>query len=230
MPNGGNSAQVEALESRLFLSAAAGGTVRGLVFSDSNGDGARSKGEAGLRDFTVYLDANANATRDAGEATATTRANGSYQFRGVAPGSHAVRVELPFLAAATGDGAAPVVAAGRRAARVEPLGVTGAGQIRGTVSEIMGVELPQVVGPAVAVRVFVDSNGDGRWQRRERSTRTDPAGHYAFTGLFAGDFRVIAHRKGWGTREQYFDATLGPAFSTTEFASFQIYWLGPGGK
>jgi SdrD B-like protein len=226
----GNTALVEGLESRLFLSAApqVGGTVRGLVFTDGDGNGVRSRGEAGVPGITVFLDADASGTRDANEPAATTGSGGAYVFRGVAPGRYDVRVEVPEAASATGGGGAfVVVATGRRPVKVKPLGIAGTAEIRGTVSEIMGLELPQVVGPAVGVRVFMDANQDGRWQKGERWAKTDAAGHYAFTGLFAGDYPIFVRRKGWATRGGEFGAAVGGEFSNTGSASFQIYWLGP---
>src|SRR5437764_7707255 len=74
-----NTALVEGLESRVFLSAAhqAGGAVRGMVFSDGDRNGVRSRGETGLPGITVVLDADASGTRNANEpATITGRTGG----------------------------------------------------------------------------------------------------------------------------------------------------------
>jgi hypothetical protein len=62
-------------------------SISGTLYNDSNGSGSRDAGEAGLGNWIVFLDANANGTLDPTEANATTGANGSYSLTGLRPGS-----------------------------------------------------------------------------------------------------------------------------------------------
>ena len=67
------------------------GAARGVVFLDRNADGIRQADEVGLAGRLVYLDLNASGTLDAGEPTATTGADGSFLFPGVAQGTATIR-------------------------------------------------------------------------------------------------------------------------------------------
>ena len=87
----------------------AGGTIRGRVFNDVNGDGDLADGLA-INEATVYLDANYNGLLDADERTVTTDASGQYQFLAVPPGVHHIRQELvaPNIQTLPVDGIAPI--------------------------------------------------------------------------------------------------------------------------
>src|SRR5262249_47186767 len=71
------------------------GSIRGTVWDDFNGDGSRAAGDTGLAGRTVYLDQNQNGQFDAGEASTTTAADGTYAFTGLAPGTYYVAEVLP---------------------------------------------------------------------------------------------------------------------------------------
>ncbi len=77
--------QAEHLEDRQMLA-----TISGTVFNDLNADGVKNTGESGQSGWTVYLDADGNGQLDTGETTATTAADGSYSFGGLAAGTYAV--------------------------------------------------------------------------------------------------------------------------------------------
>ena len=66
------------------------GSISGVQFDDTNGNGQRDAGEAGLAGFTVFIDANANSQLDAGERSTVTAADGSYVFAGLRPGAYQV--------------------------------------------------------------------------------------------------------------------------------------------
>jgi hypothetical protein len=54
------------------------GSVSGVVFEDLNQDGIRNENEPGLGGQVVWVDTNGNGVADAGEASTTTAADGSY--------------------------------------------------------------------------------------------------------------------------------------------------------
>src|SRR4051812_35043245 len=71
------------------------GRIFGVVFDDTNGNGARDTGEPSLvRGRTVFLDANENGTLDAGERQMTTQVDG-YWFDNLLPGRYVVRLVVP---------------------------------------------------------------------------------------------------------------------------------------
>jgi len=81
----------EILEPRTLLS----GSISGQVWNDLNANGLLDSGEPGLAGRVVYLDQNRNRVRDAGEASATTDANGLYTFANLAAGQYFVGEEVP---------------------------------------------------------------------------------------------------------------------------------------
>ena len=66
--------------------------VTGTVYMDADRDGGRDAGELGLGGWTVFADANANGLLDDGEATALTNERGRYALSGMGPGSYQVRI------------------------------------------------------------------------------------------------------------------------------------------
>ena len=77
--------QAERLEDRQLLA-----TISGAVFNDLNADGLKNAGESGQSGWTVYLDADGNGQLGTGETSATTAADGSYSFDGLAAGTYTV--------------------------------------------------------------------------------------------------------------------------------------------
>ena len=77
--------QAERLEDRRLLTA-----ISGQVFNDLNADGLKDTGESGQSGWTVYLDADGNGQLGTGETSATTAADGSYSFDGLAAGTYTV--------------------------------------------------------------------------------------------------------------------------------------------
>ena len=66
------------------------GTLQGTTWNDLNGNRRQDTGEAGLADWTVYLDANANGTLDDGEVATLTNENGDYTFSDLSAGTYTV--------------------------------------------------------------------------------------------------------------------------------------------
>lgn len=87
--------------SLFLLNPTAQGQITGSVWLDANHNGIRDAGESGLAGVTVFLDANNNGVLDAGETAVMTDAQGQYLLAGVQPGSYRVRQVLPNGDAAT---------------------------------------------------------------------------------------------------------------------------------
>jgi len=69
--------------------------VRGNVFDDGNGDGARQVTEQGLPGVRVYIDENNNGEFDAGERSRLTNRVGDWRFAGLLPGKYRIRIDMP---------------------------------------------------------------------------------------------------------------------------------------
>jgi len=78
---------VEGLESRTLFA-----NISGVVFTDTNGNGAQSgSSEKGLSGWTVYLDLDNSGTKNSGDKSATTKSDGKFSFSSIAPGTYHVR-------------------------------------------------------------------------------------------------------------------------------------------
>ncbi len=81
------------------------GNLGGILFDDLNKNNTRDANETGLKDWTVYIDANSNSSLDDGEKTAVTGTTGAYSFSDVKIGAVKIGVQMRL-----GYGAANVVA------------------------------------------------------------------------------------------------------------------------
>ena len=75
--------------------AASVGTITGLTYYDSNGNGSFTPGEAGLPGYGVFIDTNNNGVLDPTEVQVFTDANGIYTFNGLAAGTYTITQILP---------------------------------------------------------------------------------------------------------------------------------------
>jgi len=69
------------------------GTVRGYVFDDTNHNGVRDTGEAGLFNFRVFIDLDNDGVLDLNEPTAHTNSAGRYEIADVLPGDYRIRLK-----------------------------------------------------------------------------------------------------------------------------------------
>jgi hypothetical protein len=66
--------------------------ITGFVFNDSNGDGIRQNGEAGLTGWSVYIDLNNSGMPDSADRVTITNSLGTFSFTNIPSGNYALRV------------------------------------------------------------------------------------------------------------------------------------------
>lgn len=169
----------------------AGGTLAGQVFVDTNGNGSRNSGEAGLGSRTVYLDANNNGRRDTGERSATTDAAGNYSFTGLAAGTYVIAEELPSgwsQTLPTSNGRFQVQLTTGQSRAGFDFGNFQVMTIRGTIFDDTNFNFQRDTGEAGLSGwwVILDSNRNNQWDPGELMARTDSAGNYTLSGLGVG--------------------------------------------
>lgn len=157
----------------------AAGTVAGSVFEDTNGDGSRDPGEAGIGGVTVRL------TGTAGQRTTTTSGDGSYQFPGTAPGTYTVEEFDPVGFTSTTPNVRTVnLAAGGTAGA--SFGDQASGTVGGVVYEdVNGNGLQEAGEPGlggVSIRLLATVG--------QVSTVTGGDGTYRFTSVIPGSYTV----------------------------------------
>lgn len=125
------------------------GRISGVKFDDTNGNGVRDEGEAGLAEWTIYLDLNENGELDDGEPLTTTDAEGAYEFNGLSVGSYRVR---------------EVVKDGWTQTLPES-GEYAEGVVSGSVLE--GRDFGNFEDVTIIVYKWEDWDGDGEWDENE---------------------------------------------------------------
>ncbi len=177
-------------------------SVGNYVWNDANGDGVQDATEQPISGVTVFIDLDADGTRDANEPFATTNASGGYQITGLVPGNYTVAIDVATLPAdvthtgdpdVTKDGKTSVTLAAGVPNTTTDFGYQGTACISAVVfldRDASGIlDAGESAIPGVAV--FLDFNGDGIRQGNEPQTTTDSAGAYGFTGLIPGTYTVV---------------------------------------
>jgi Ca2+-binding RTX toxin-like protein len=178
------------------------GSITGIKFNDLDGNGTQAAGELGVAGVTVFLDTNNNTILDAGEASATTGANGSFTFPNLAAGTYNVREVVPAnsqpttpnpvsVTLAAGQTTPAVVNFGNQQIPVPTPSVLGSiAGVKFNDSDGNGTQTAGELGVA-GVTVFLDTNNDGILNAGEISaTTTSPLGSFNFPNLPAGAYNV----------------------------------------
>lgn len=194
-----------------YAPAAGAGVIGDRVWSDANGNGAQDAGEVGIGSVTLDLynagaDAQCNTADDAKLASATTAADGSYLFAGLAAGKYCVRVtdtggKLTGLTQ-TKAPTQPVNLAAGEVYLDADFGYQGlCGEVgdlvfydanRNGVYEPAGGQEKGISGVTLSLTV---GGPDGNFGTADdvtvATTTTDASGAYLFTGLASGNFQVV---------------------------------------
>ena len=178
----------------------AGLAILGIKFNDRNADGIRQPGEEGLPNVSILLEpaTSTNGTFDAsaGEAVASTDANGAFSFVDLVPGNYVLTETVP---------------GGFRPTTPNPLGVNLTGNRNVNVSfgntalvgsRIVGCKYLDIDNdgfrdgdePGIKnVRIYLDTNGNGQRDAGELNTLTDINGSWSFD-VTPGTYRVREER------------------------------------
>jgi hypothetical protein len=178
------------------------GSVGGRIFNDLFLTGsADAAGAPGLRGVRVLL-------RGANVASLTTDASGLYEFRNLPPGNYTLEIDPASLPADF-----------RLPARLSwPV----------TLSPLQGffTDIPLAAQRAVSGVVFLDRDGDGRFEPArdlplagarvaagKAGTVTDAGGSYLLRGLPAGHITLLVTRQNGESREVSLDLGPNPSFT-----------------
>ena len=183
------------------------GEIGDYVWADLDHDGIQDSGEPPLAGVIVYLDLDTDGIRDAGEPYETTDTNGLYRIDGLGEGTYRVAVDkatLPAGLLATYDldgGLDSVASASLSNGQVRldlDFGYFGTSTIGDRVwldEDSDGVQDAGEAGiPAVTLRLYEAGPDDALGTGDDvlmGLTTTDAHGGYIFTGLLAGDYRVV---------------------------------------
>ncbi|MGB7158682.1 MAG: DNRLRE domain-containing protein [Tepidisphaeraceae bacterium] len=168
-----------------------GGTVRGRVFNDLDGDRQQGPGEINLSNRTVYVDLNQNGAIDAGEPSAISNANG-YNIAGVPAGSQQVRQVLPadwLQTTPLNNGPSTVTLTPGQLVFAASFGTRyNFATLDGNVFEDLDGDGVQETGegPLAGFTGFLDANNNAFFDTGERSAVSNSAGIFQIDQVMAG--------------------------------------------
>jgi uncharacterized repeat protein (TIGR01451 family) len=169
-------------------------TIAGTIYEDANANGTKDAGEPGISGRQLFFDADDDASAGAGEATAVSGAGGTYVLTGIAPGSGRIRGSLPAGFVRTQpvlNGYLQTVSSSD-ALTGRDFGGYRVGSIAGHTANDLngnGVDDPGEPGKA-GWTMYLDADNDGVLDTGELTALTDSAGDYRFDNLVPATYRV----------------------------------------
>jgi CshA-type fibril repeat protein len=162
----------------------------GTVSEDADASGLVDAGEHGYEGRVVYLDSDGDGTRDDGEPSTTTAADGTYAFTNLAVGPYTVRLDLPAGTTCSVPGACAfsgTLASGQSAGPLD-FGAWRSGSISGLVFNDRDGDGTRDAGEPVRadVPVFADLDDDGEADAAEPAALTGADGRYTLTAVRPG--------------------------------------------
>ena len=230
------------------------GSLRGVVFSDVNGNGDRDVDpitgdflEPGLEGWVLFLDDNGNSLLDDGELSTLTDSDGEYDFLSVPFGTYHLVEQMQ-------DGWSPsperfsdqfVTVFGGDTTTAEPFanftvmdgsisGLVWNDINRNGVRDFNALTGEFIDPPLGNWTVYLDLDRNGLISIDEPVVLTDAMGSYLFTGLQVGEYKVReVVSAGWETSAEFDDAQDVFVFSGTEtvaadFANYDVSFAAPG--
>ena len=219
------------------------GSITGIKFNDTNGNGTQDTGEIGIPGVTIFLDTNNNGTADTGETQATTGTTGSYSFPNLQPGTYNVREVVPtgFTATTPNPRTVPLDPGQTSTANFgyQPVPPTPAPTPtppttpvqQGSISGLKfndgngnGTQDAEETGLS-GWQIFLDANGNNSLDSGETTVTTDNSGNYSFNNLNPGTYNVReVQQTGWTQttiNPEPVNLDSGESSSEINFGNFQ---------
>jgi len=177
------------------------GSISGIKFRDTNGNGIRDSGEIKLPGWTIYLDTDDDGIRDPGEPFIVTDRSGRYEFAGLLAGTYHVREVLQdgWVQTTPADGKHTVTIVSGSEISGKDFG-NRLGEIRGIKFEDVNGNGVKDAGEKVLQgwKIYLDLNNNGKLDTKEPSKITDKNGEFWFMDLAPGTYTVREVMKnGW---------------------------------
>jgi hypothetical protein len=183
-----NRALIETLEPRTLFAS----IISGMVYMEQDADGLRGPKERGLAHTRVYLDSNVDGKWQSSEASIFTDSKGRYSFTAQKSGVYRVRVVVGKGLRQTSQSYYDISASGNDIHVANDFGLTRTAVVRGVVfDDVNGDGQRQTSERGMAgVRIYIDKNNNGKFDKKERTRLTDGDGEWGFSGLQAGKYRI----------------------------------------
>jgi len=179
------------------------GSVSGIAFNDTNGNGSRDTGETLAAGITVYLDQNGDRTLSAGEAFTTTDTNGAFSFpnlppsttydvRAVPPEGQSLTNGTQFITLNSGVNYTQIKLGLGVPVVVPPPPVISNASITGRFFQDLNQNnlIDNGETGVAGATVYLDTNNNNVLDAGETSQVTAADGSFSFTGLPAGAYHL----------------------------------------
>jgi protocatechuate 3,4-dioxygenase beta subunit len=206
-------------------------SISGKKYNDMNGNGVLDAGDAGLPNWTIFLDANGNGTLDGGETNVQTDANGDYSFQNIMAGTYKVReVQQAGWVQTTSNPADFTAMSGNNATDVN-FGNFQRISISGQKYEDLNGNGTKDGGENGLQNwtIFFDANDNGTLDGGETNLTTDVNGNYTFTNVSPGTYKVReVVQSGWmrtSSNPSDISAVSGSNVSGINFGNFKLFTI-----
>jgi uncharacterized protein (DUF2141 family) len=219
------------------------GTISGIKFNDTNGNGTQDTGEIGIPGVTIFVDTNNNGTPDTGETQATTGTEGSYSLPNLQTGTYNVREVVPTGFRATtpnprrvpldpgqtstanfGNQQVPPTPTPSPTPPTTPVPQGSISGLKFNDGNGNGTQDAQETGLS-GWQIFLDANGNNSLDSGETTVTTDNSGNYSFSNLNPGTYNVReVQQTGWTqttTNPALVNLGSGESRSGINFGNFQ---------
>jgi subtilisin-like proprotein convertase family protein len=168
--------------------------IRGSIYSDANANATRDAGETGLAGVTVYLDVDNSNSLNAGDVSVLSNAQGDYAFDPLTFGSYVVRVVVPTNSVLTQPASGLYAVTLSTGALVAEGRVFGVVQpfVTGLVFDDANANGVQDAGEAALqnVQVYDDVNNNSSRDPSELAVNTNASGVYNLAPLALGSHTI----------------------------------------
>ena len=178
------------------------GSVAGVVWRDTDGDGVKDSGESGFSGVRVFIDADNDGIFDSTEKNVLTDSGGNYKFTGLLPATYRIRRLIPsgWRSSAPSAGYHSVTIQVGVNTTGKNFGLTQTTLVSGSVFNDANSNALRDSGESglSGWRVYVDANRNGVLDAGERSVLTNSNGDWSFNALAAGTYQIrIVQQSGW---------------------------------
>ncbi|MCY2963259.1 MAG: hypothetical protein NT069_06325 [Planctomycetota bacterium] len=224
------------------LSGTASTTIVGTVYEDANSNGVRDQGENGIPNWQVYLDLDNSGTRNTDavgtlEPLATTNVDGDFTIDHLKPGTYRLAEVVQDGWVATKPISQDVVVKKDKDNKSGNFFNFSGGDIAGTVWNDLNADGERAVDPVTGAftepglagwTMFIDRDNSRSITPGDPVTLTDADGHYRFSNLPPGDYKVWeVVPANWDVSPGVFDnkqtvTVVARAETTQDYANFSL--------
>jgi subtilase family serine protease len=174
-------------------------SISGEVFLDVSGNGKLVSGDSPFAGVKVYLDANNSGVLSSSDPSVTVGSNGTFTFGNLPAGTYHLREVLPSSAwykitsPATGVDNLTLTSGQKMSGQNFGNYKYPAGSISGYVYLDQKNEKKLASGDSSmsGVKLFLDSNHNGKLDKGESCTTTNSSGYFYFGNLAPGSYRIV---------------------------------------